>query len=56
MSKTEIRRCVCTHAFQDSMYGTGSRVHNAKRAKDGKATGWRCTVCTREKEGSVGLQ
>jgi len=53
MSKTEIKRCTCAHEFQDATYGAGRRVHNAKRMKDGKTVGWRCTVCTREREGAT---
>jgi hypothetical protein len=53
MSKTQIKHCSCRHVFQDATYGAGNRVHNAKRTKDGKAIGWRCTVCARETEGGV---
>jgi hypothetical protein len=47
VSKTEVRRCTCAHGFQDATYGAGHRVHNAMKMKDGKSTGWRCTVCAR---------
>ena len=40
-----IKRCTCTHEYQDARYGKGMRVHN-KVEKNGK---WRCTVCRNEK-------
>lgn len=55
MSKTEIRHCTCANKFQDATYGANRRVHNAKRTKDGKSAGWRCTVCVREKDGAPAL-
>jgi hypothetical protein len=37
---TQIIRCSCKHAYQDSLYGVGNRVGNEQR------TGMiRCTVC-----------
>lgn len=40
---TVIKRCSCTHDFQDKIYGQGMRVHNTTVAtKNGK---YRCTVC-----------
>jgi hypothetical protein len=55
MSNTEVRHCTCANTFQDATYGASRRVHNAKRTKDGKSTGWRCTVCARETEGASAL-
>ena len=36
----DTKRCTCTHAFQDKMYGKGVRV--VTRSVKGEA---RCTVC-----------
>lgn len=38
-----IKRCTCTHAFQDERYGTGMRVAN--RTAKSNPTTYRCTVC-----------
>ena len=34
-----IRRCSCSHEYQDKKYGKGNRVHNPG------AKGYKCTVC-----------
>jgi hypothetical protein len=38
-----IKKCVCTHAWQDKKYGEGNRVAN--EMKNGN---YRCTVCGKE--------
>lgn len=50
---TRILACSCSHDGQDKLHGKGQRVHNLCR-KDGKATGWRCTVCTSVKSTTKG--
>lgn len=44
---TAVRQCTCQSTWQDERYGRGMRVHNMAE-KEGKHTGWRCTVCSRE--------
>lgn len=39
--KTIIKKCVCSHEYQDRRYGKGMRVMNVKSKKE-EAT---CTVC-----------
>lgn len=41
--ETVILPCSCANAYQDDTYGAGKRVHNPS------ATGYRCTVCSKEK-------
>lgn len=43
-----IKPCDCQHKYQDERYGQGNRVHNEMK-KEGKSTGWRCTVCGKKK-------
>lgn len=43
-----IRFCGCAHEYQDAMYGHQQRVHNVTQ-KDGKVSGYRCTVCGHKK-------
>jgi len=38
-----VKRCHCSHKFQDKNFGKGRRLHT-KTAK-----GWRCTVCANNK-------
>lgn len=38
---TVIRRCTCSHEYQDKTYGAGMRVHNIAKKGDGA----RCTIC-----------
>lgn len=42
-----IKKCGCTHPWQDKRYGKGKRVMN-KTTKDGV---YRCTVCSKESGG-----
>jgi hypothetical protein len=44
---SSVRKCICTHNFQDDMYGQGMRVHNRSQKKDSKVT--TCTVCGSQK-------
>lgn len=51
-----ILKCTCNHPYQDKKYGYKKRAHNIRssndRARKGDArnvTGWRCTVCGRER-------
>lgn len=41
----KVMGCSCQHAFQDSQYGKGQRVHNSIKVAQGQAARWRCTVC-----------
>ncbi len=41
MSKVAIKKCSCTHEYQDERYGKGKRVCNYSDKNDN----WRCTVC-----------
>jgi len=43
-----IRRCDCTHKFQDKRYGKGNRVHNPGRGPSSVVV-WVCTVCGKRK-------
>lgn len=43
-----IKKCTCTHTFQDKKYGRKLRVHN-KAVKKGSSDVYRCTVCGNEK-------
>ena len=45
-----ILECTCTHKYQDKKYGKNQRVHNPKGGSVEKATGWRCTVCKKDKD------
>lgn len=47
MSQTKVKSCRCKSEYQDERYGSGARVHNAK--KDGTGV---CTVC-RDPKGSM---
>ena len=40
----KIEKCVCASKYQDKAYGTGLRVHNVGKKKEG-GTLLRCTVC-----------
>jgi len=42
---TARKKCSCSDAFQDKMYGAGVRVHNRKMRTATNPTLWRCTVC-----------
>jgi len=42
-----IKKCYCTHTYQDRLYGSGMRVMNEK-----KSGGYRCTVCGKDGGGS----
>jgi len=44
-----IRKCICSHIFQDRQYGRGKRAHNLC-SKEGKEKGLRCTVCGNVKD------
>lgn len=37
-------RCTCISEYQDRVYGVGMRIHSPCE-KDGKITGYRCSVC-----------
>lgn len=47
---TEIRRCTCTHQYQDEKYGKGNRVCVCNVAKTKGSDGKRfvCTVCGKD--------
>lgn len=56
--KTKIMPCTCKHEFQDSLYGKNKRLFNARAGRkehgtkaEGKAIGYRCTVCGAEAKG-----
>lgn len=38
-------KCKCVSEYQDKRYGTGMRVHNAKKSTEKSKGGFRCTVC-----------
>jgi hypothetical protein len=38
-----IKKCTCSHQYQDNLYGEKYRVFNARKDK-----GSRCTVCGKE--------
>ena len=40
-----IKKCTCSHAYQDQKYGSKMRVAN-QMAKETPT--WRCTVCGKE--------
>ena len=42
--KTVVKPCICKHAGQDALHGSGKRVMNEKVSK-GTKTEYRCTVC-----------
>lgn len=48
-----IKKCTCTHAFQDKQFGLGKRAHNLC-VKDGSNKGLRCTVCGNAKGAQKG--
>ena len=50
MSESKVMRCDCSHAFQDSRYGAGKRVHNRT---SGTTPSWRCTSCGTENRTDV---
>lgn len=41
----EIRKCSCSHLWQDAKYGLQRRLHRAVPEKIGKGYTYRCTVC-----------
>jgi len=43
-----IKKCICKHEYQDKKYGSGMRVCNARKAKQGNRVIYRCTVCERD--------
>lgn len=45
---SRVMLCGCSHAWQDSRYGKGKRVHNATKKLVGVAQQYRCTVCGAE--------
>ena len=45
---TVIKRCKCSHEYQDKEYGKSLRVFNLCKRGEGYFTG-RCTVCGEEK-------
>lgn len=44
---TKIKKCVCSHEWQDRKYGDKNRVANQTTGSGG-SPGWRCTVCGKE--------
>ena len=50
MEQSKILMCSCKSEFQDATYGSQKRVHNSC-GKDGKSTGFRCTICLNVKAG-----
>lgn len=44
---TKIKKCHCTHVYQDYMYGPGQRVMNSTAPAADGTVNWRCTVCSR---------
>jgi len=44
---TIVLKHFCRSAYQDEVYGKNMRLFNS-RDKDGKQTGYRCTVCAKE--------
>lgn len=44
---TRVKRCTCSHDFQDRRYGKGKRLFN-KTTGRGNSIGWRCTVCGKD--------
>lgn len=42
-----IKRCTCTHEYQDKKYGKGMRVMN--QTAEVRPVTYRCTVCEKEK-------
>lgn len=47
METTMVKKCTCSHEFQDQRYGAQMRVHNPFGSQ-AKGQGWRCTVCKKE--------
>ena len=46
-----IKKCSCSHKYQDKEYGVGNRVHNQSKSRFGKdKPAWTCTVCGTKKE------
>lgn len=45
----KVLTCDCKHTFQDKVYGPAQRLH-LPCAKDAKLTGYRCSVCGKDKE------
>lgn len=43
-----IKKCSCTHEFQDQTYGQGMRVMNPAGKAGGEAKFYHCTVCGKE--------
>lgn len=41
---TVVKKCTCTHPYQDKKYGKGLRVMNSNK----KGDTFRCTVCKKE--------
>lgn len=44
INNPNLKECGCISAFQDEEYGRGLRIHNKTK------TGYRCTVCQKEKQ------
>lgn len=42
-----IKRCTCTHEYQDKKYGKGMRVMD--QTAEVRPVTYRCTVCEKEK-------
>jgi len=42
---TVIKKCTCSHGYQDKTYGPKLRVHNLCKPTGGKFLGATCTVC-----------
>lgn len=44
---TKVLRCVCTHDYQDRLYGAGMRLFN-RMVPTTNSYPFRCTACGRE--------
>lgn len=49
MSGTVIKKCSCSHEYQDKRYGTGMRVHNVGKKPPTGSAFVKCTVCGSKK-------
>lgn len=47
--QSEVYKCSCEHAAQDSIHGKGYRVFNRRQNPKFLVPTYRCTVCGREK-------
>ncbi len=45
MANASIRKCTCTHAQQDALYGAGMRAHNPKKKGKLGEQEYSCTAC-----------